>query len=135
MRFPGGAFPGPVPLADMMTPRPLALLVLSGLLAGACAAAGPVLPEPAAPASEPREIHRLAVDLRRGQRCAEAFDLAMYQDHGIELIEWDAGSGCEDRTIDVRYLPRRTSRDAIERAIAKTGAKILRSMQYQGEKR
>jgi hypothetical protein len=118
-----------------MPSRTLALLVLSGLLAGACAASGPVLPEPAAPASEPRATIRFGLDLRRGQRCEEAFDLAMYQDHGIELIEWDAGSGCEDRTITVRYLPRRTNLEAISNAAAKAGAKITRSLRLQGEKR
>jgi hypothetical protein len=128
-----GAFPGP--LEDAMPPRTLALFVLSALIAGACAAAGPVLPEPAAPASEPRATLRLALDLRRGQRCAEAFDLAMYQDRGIELIAWDEGSRCEDRAITVRYLPRRTSPEAILAAAAKAGARITRSEQLQGEKR
>jgi hypothetical protein len=118
-----------------MTPRTLALLVLSSVIAGACAAAGPPLPEPAAPASEPRATLRLRLDLPRGQRCEEAFDLALYEDRGVELVEWDAGSRCEDRVIAVRYLPRRTRPEDILRAAGKAGAKITQSPELPGEPR
>ena len=119
-----------------MPPRALAFLILSALLAGACVSAGPPPgPEAPAPASEARATLRLRVDLVRGQRCEEAFDLALYEDRGVELIEWDPGPRCEERAIAVRYLPGRTSPENILRAVQKTGAKITQSSQIQGAPR
>ncbi len=118
-----------------MPPRPpFASLVSVVLLAGACSAAAPP-PEVAVPASEPREVLRFEVDLRRGQRCEEAFDLALYQDRGIELIEWDKGPRCEGRVVAVRYLPRRTTPENIFRAVEQAGGKVTRSTQVQGGSR
>lgn len=107
---------------------PFPALVLAVLLAGACAGRAPE-PYVPAPPSEPRATLRLRVDLPRAQRCEEAFDLALYQDRGIELVSWDEGSRCEGRTIDVRYLPSRTNHDGIVRAVQATGARIVASEQ------
>jgi hypothetical protein len=83
------------------------------------------VPEPPAPASEPRATIQLHLDLERAQRCEEAFDLALYQDQGIELIEWDAGHRCEGRNVSIRYLPRRTSSEKVMREVREAGAKLL----------
>jgi hypothetical protein len=98
-------------------------LLAAALLAGGCAARAPE-PDVPAPASEPRATLRLRVDLARAQRCDEAFDLALYQDRGIELIEWDAGSRCEGRAITVRYLPRRLTAAQVMSAARQAGATV-----------
>jgi hypothetical protein len=106
-----------------MPPRPLLIpLAALALIAGACAAATPA-PEAPAPPSEPRATLRLKLDLERRQHCEEAFDLAVYQDRGVELIAWDEGSRCEGRTATVRYLPGRTTPANILRAAQQAGAK------------
>jgi hypothetical protein len=113
---------------------PFPALLLTVALGTGCAAQTPE-PDVPAPASEPRARLGIEVDLPRAQRCEEAFDLALYQDHGIELIAWDDGSRCEGRKLTVRYLPGRTTPDAILRAVQATGAKVLRSTPIQGEPR
>lgn len=104
-----------------MPPRP-PFLPLVALALIACAASTPA-PEAPAPPSEARATLRLKLDLERRQRCEEAFDLAVYQDHGVELIEWDEGSRCEGRTATIRYLPGRTTPANILRAAQQAGAK------------
>lgn len=111
---------------------PFAPLAVLALLAGACAASLPATPEPPAPPSEPRAVLRFEVDLARGQRCEEAFDLALYKDRGVELVEWDEGSRCEGRVVAIRYLPRRTTPESIQRAIGEAGAKVTRTQQVPG---
>jgi hypothetical protein len=108
-------------------PSPLLVFAFAGVLAGACAGSAPEAADVPAPASEPRATIGVALDLRRAQRCEEAFDLALYQDRGIELITWDEGSRCEDRNITVRYLPGRTTPEKIFRAVQATGAVVHRS--------
>jgi hypothetical protein len=109
-----------------MRPRPaFAILLGTALLAGACVERPPQAPEPPAPPSERRDTIHLRVDLERGQRCEEAFDLALYQDRGIELIEWDDGRKCEGRAVVIRYLPRRTSAEKVMREVREAGAKLL----------
>ena len=62
-------------------------------------------------------IREVQLDLAARQDCEEAFDLALYQDRGIELIEWDDAKGsCENRTITIRYLSRKLSADAVREA-------------------
>ncbi len=126
-RYAQTAFPGALPMvggdqAPLRHRLQLPVLVIAAVLAGACGARSPE-PDVPAPASEPRATLRLHVDLPRAQRCEEAFDLALYQDRGIELISWDDGSRCEDRTITVRYLPRRTTPEQVIHEAQETGAK------------
>ncbi len=111
----------------MPSSPPFATLTALALLAGACSPSVTAPPEPPPSASEPRQVLRMEVDLARGQRCEEAFDLALYQDRGIELIEWDQGHRCEGRIISVRYLPRRTTPANIFRAVQEAGAKVTRT--------
>jgi hypothetical protein len=118
--------PGEVAFPGAVRPRrALATLVCTALVAGACVERPPETPEAPAPASERRDTLALRVDLPRAQRCEEAFDLRLYQDRGIELIEWDTGRGCEGRNINIRYLPRRTTHEKVEREIQEAGAKIV----------
>jgi hypothetical protein len=114
-----------------MRKRPHLPAVLAALLAGC--AAHPPEPDVPAPPSEPRATLRLRVDLARGQRCDEAFDLALYQDRAIELIEWDQGSRCEDRAISIRYLSRKTTPERVIRAAQQAAVKV--SPETNGETR
>jgi hypothetical protein len=66
------------------------------------------------PASEKRATLRVVVDLEPVSDCDERFDLAMYEDRGVEMIMWaDDARGCAGRRATVRYVPGRIGRDAI----------------------
>ena len=66
------------------------------------------------PASEPRASVQLTVDLEPGPNCEEDFDLSLYENRGIELIEWDAHAGdCQNRSICVQYLPNRIGEEEV----------------------
>ncbi|RLB63341.1 MAG: hypothetical protein DRI90_07075 [Deltaproteobacteria bacterium] len=57
------------------------------------------------PPSEPRAEVVLVVDLEASQGCEERFDLALYQDRRVDLIQWDAARGsCAGRQVTIRYL-------------------------------
>ena len=69
-------------------------------------------------ANEPRAELGVVVDLAVEGDCEERFDLALYRDPAIELVQWDPSPApCARRKAIVRYLPRRASRDAIVRKI------------------
>lgn len=112
--------------------RTLPLLAALAALAAAC---GGAAQEPASPsfdrpvpASEQRAEMRLRIDLAPAQRCEEAFDLALYQNRGIDLIEWDENTGaCAGRGVVIRYLPRRTSEDEILKAARGLAQKVERA--------
>ena len=98
------------------TERLSAGCLVAGWLAAGCALRGsgaivaPPPPDRPVPASEPRASVELLVDLEPGPRCEEDFDLGLYQDRGIQLIEWDDHTGgCQQRSIRVQYLPNRIS--------------------------
>jgi hypothetical protein len=110
----------------------LAALVSLVSLVGACggAASEPASPEfdKPVPASEKRAELRLRVDLAPAQACEEAFDLALYKNRGIDLIEWDQNAGaCAGRAIVVRYLPQRTSEAEILKSARGLAAKVERA--------
>jgi len=110
----------------------LAVLPVLPALVTACGGAASELaspgPDTPVPASEKRAEMRLRVDLAPAQGCEEAFDLALYKNRGIDLIEWDANTGaCAGRVIVVRYLPNRTSEDDILKAAAGIAAKVERA--------
>ena len=114
--------------------RSLPLAVPLVLLAG-CAAVAPAVDAPV-PASEPRAVVRLHVDLVRAQDCEEAFDLALYRSRAVELVAWDAARGrCTDRTITIRYLTRQASRDDVMRAATAAAAKVSALPETNGEVR
>ena len=113
----------------------IALLVATLLPLAACAAA-PRAPDAPVPASEPRAVVRLHVDLVRAQDCEEAFDLALYQSRAVELVAWDAGAGgCADRTVTIRYFPRQASRGDVVRSAVSVAAKVTALPETNGDPR
>lgn len=107
--------------------RPIMLAL--ALLAGGCAAgpAGAVGPahDAPVPASEPRAELKLKIDLHQRAGCEEEFDLALYEDFGVELIAWREPLGvCKDRHAVIRYLPNQISRDALLRRVQELSNKV-----------
>lgn len=101
--------------------RPWALLTLTvGLQAcgGAAVRSAPPGHDRPVPASEQRGELRLQLELEQRAGCEEDFDLALYQDPGVELIDWEEPFGeCKARQVTIRYLPRRIARDALLKRI------------------
>ncbi len=65
-------------------------------------------------ASEPRAELSLVVDLEPAQDCEERFDLAIYQDRRVDLIQWDAAGGsCAARQVTIRYLSAKLDGEAL----------------------
>lgn len=83
----------------------------------ACGAApGSDLP---VPHTEARETISVQLDLPKTASCTEQFDLAVYANRAIEMIEWTTPEGsppgadgpdCEQRIVHVRFLSRKTSK-------------------------
>jgi hypothetical protein len=112
-----------------MRPRSFSLALAVACLAAGCAGAEALAaslpPDSPVPAEEPRETFRLKVDLKRAANCDEAFDLGLYQNRGVELIEWEAStSRCAGRVASVRYLSRRTKREDVVRAATALALKV-----------
>jgi hypothetical protein len=80
------------------------------------------------PAAEPRAQLQLQLDLEPVSDCDERFDLALYEERGVELSSWDErgalGHGCSERRVTVRYVPGRVSRDALLTRIRKISRKV-----------
>ncbi len=75
------------------------------------------------PASEPRDAVDLRVDLKASSDCEERFDLALYENRGVELVAWDDKTGqCAGRDVNVRYLTAKLNREAVL-ALAREHAK------------
>ncbi|EYF04741.1 hypothetical protein [Chondromyces apiculatus] len=99
-------------------------LLLVGCGGAEGALRGPLHDVPVA-AGEPRAELRLKVALRPGPGCEEAFDLALYEDRGVDLIAWDGQTGaCHWRAVTIRYLPRRTSEGALLNAVRKLASGV-----------
>ena len=87
-------------------------------------AAAPRHDEPV-PASEPRETIKLKVDLPKSASCEEAFDLAIYEDRGIDVVEWSGPpTKCAGRTVLIRYLPKRTTRAQVLERVRKLAVTV-----------
>lgn len=96
--------------------RICAVLCATLLLAACGAAPVAVAPRPdvRVPASVPRRTLAFVVDLEPGADCEQAFDLALYRNRGVDLIEWDSHTGeCRQRRVRVRYLPERIDARAV----------------------
>lgn len=97
--------------------REVWLFAVLGLLVFGCGTASVTQappPDHPVPPSEPRGVVSARVDLPPARDCEEAFDLAMYRNRAIQLIEWDERVGkCEQRRIDIRFLSRRIARDEV----------------------
>jgi hypothetical protein len=60
----------------------------------------------------------LIVDLRPGPKCEEEFDLALYSNRAVDLVQWDDRHGsCHARRIRVRYLSRRIDEQQLLRSV------------------
>jgi hypothetical protein len=72
------------------------------------------------PPEEPRAELSLELDLPPSQECEERFDLALYQDRRVELVEWDEQSGdCTGRRVVVRYLSAKITREQLIEQVTK----------------
>ncbi|MGE0328429.1 MAG: hypothetical protein AB7S68_39310 [Polyangiaceae bacterium] len=102
-------------LQGFATPAALLAACLAVQACGGAAlqSAPPSHDEPV-PASEQRAELKLQLELEQRAGCEEDFDLALYQDEGVELIEWKEPFGvCKARQVTIRYLPKRTSKEAL----------------------
>ena len=70
-------------------------------------------PDAPVPASEPRQTLHLKLDLEHSASCEEDFDLAIYENRGVELLQWDEQEGCRGRQVSVRYYPEKLSRQKL----------------------
>lgn len=80
------------------------------------AAIGPATPQHdmPVPKGEPRAEMQLRLDLAPAQGCEETFDLALYEDRGVDLVQWDASAGaCAGRVVVIRYLPQKLSAEGL----------------------
>ena len=94
-----------------------AVLLFGAFCTQACGGSAPALPpaEPdkPVPASVARQTVQLTIDLERSANCEEDFDLAIYENRGVELVQWDEpalGSECSSRHISIKFLPERLPR-------------------------
>ena len=108
----------------------VALLTLAvGCGSSATTSAPGQLPDQPVPPGEPRAELHLEVDLRPAQDCEEVFDLALYENRGVELIAWDDAKGtCEGRRITVRYLSRKLDVNGVQ-ALVRDHAVSVRTAQ------
>jgi hypothetical protein len=95
-------------------------IAFAALLLPACgkaACAAPQGPDAPVPDSEPRASLKVRVDLARKGGCDEAFELALYQHRGVDLVTWEGDPGaqakCEGRVGTIRFLPKRITRPAL----------------------
>lgn len=92
-------------------------LLVVAVLAG-CSSAAPKTVNAAGdtpiPADEPRAELVLDLSLAAGHDCEERFDLALYANRGVDLIQWrGVARGCTDRSLAIRYLPNKLSREKL----------------------
>ena len=111
-------------------PLPAILSVTLLMLAVGCGSAATTsapgqLPDQPVPPDEPRAELHLEVDLHPAQDCEEVFDLALYEDRGVELIAWDDAKGtCEGRRITLRYLSRKLDANGVQALVREHAASV-----------
>jgi hypothetical protein len=77
------------------------------------------------PANEGRETIEVVLDLPPGAACEETFELALYEDRGVDLVTWaPGGRGCTGRAARVRFLPGRVSRAALVQELKTVATKV-----------
>lgn len=95
-----------------------------------CAGCGGELPPVAASghdvpvaASEPRAQVRVVLALVPRIGCDEAFDLALYENRGVELVTWESApsplppGSCRELRATGRYLPKHVTRAELVRRV------------------
>lgn len=106
------------------------VILVLGLLAAvsACGAASPshsAGPDAPVPASAPRATLIFELDLEPGSDCEQEFDLAVYDNRGIDLIGWDDNAGsCRQRRVEIRYLTGRASAKDVRELVGKHATKV-----------
>lgn len=116
----------PFPIAVPRIRALFSLLLWPAVFIG-CGAPAPALSGPThdmpVPKEEQRAELKLRLDLRAESACEERFDLELYPQDGIDLIQWEEGEGCTARTVRIRYLPKRISHNALWERIRKNTEK------------
>ncbi len=102
---------------------PLAFVVQAACAASPCAAA-PRHDEPVAE-GEPRAVLEVRLDLPKTASCEESFDLGLYENRGVDRIDWSGAWGkCAGRRASIRYLPKRLGRDELLKLVQKLATKV-----------
>jgi len=92
----------------------------------------PGKPDMPVPPEVPRAQLRASVDLVPTQGCEEKFDLALYQNRAIDLIEWDEQHGaCAGRKVAIRYLSSKTSANQVSAAASRLARRFTPETQGQ----
>ena len=99
-------------------------------LSAACAAPSvrPVAAQPdqPVPKTEPRAELKLVLDLPASTDCEQRFDLALYENRAVDLIQWDDQLGaCRARSVSIRYLSRRVGREPLLEEIRELAARVI----------
>ena len=112
-------------VASTLAPlRRIALAFALACLSAGCGGASEAHDVPV-PASEGRETLDVVLDLPPGASCEETFELALYEDRGVDLVTWAPGArGCAGRTARVRFLPGRVSRAALVQELKTAATKV-----------
>jgi hypothetical protein len=78
------------------------------------------------PDSETRGHLLLTVDLPISHDCEERFDLALYPEKNIELIQWDANPDypCRQRKINIQYLPKKLPEQRLLELVKKQAEQV-----------
>jgi hypothetical protein len=77
------------------------------------------------PPNEPRAELSLVLDLEPTQDCEERFDLALYQDRGVDLVRWDkGGSRCIGRNVTIVYLSAKLDKEALLAQVRKLALEV-----------
>lgn len=84
----------------------------------------PAEPDRPVPDAEPRDQLVLSLDLAPASDCEERFDLALYRDRSVDLVSWDDRVGaCRGRVASIRYLSRKTTKEALLGKVAQLAAR------------
>jgi hypothetical protein len=115
------------PIRTMTVVRWLSLGLLVSCTWGcggpALAAGGP--PDAPVAAGEPRETLVVELDLPRGATCEQDFDVGLYEQRAIVLVEWlESSPRCSARHARIQYLPRRLSKAALLDLLKKRAQRV-----------
>jgi hypothetical protein len=107
------------------------LLSLAAMALSAACAAPPARPaasppDQPVPKTEPRSEVRLVVDLMASADCEQRFDLALYRNRAVDLVQWDDQLGaCRARSVTIRYLSRQITREQLLQEIRGLSARVV----------
>lgn len=102
----------------------VAFALVTAACGGVPAATGPG-PDTPVPRSEPRSDVRYQLELEPGHDCEREFDLALYENRGIDLLEWDDQDGCRERQLTVRFFERKLTKQQVRELVDRHAKKVL----------